>query len=286
MPVAVTFGAANAIYHKKTQRSNAENPIKSRHKNKLMKHLKIFAALCCAAVLFAACDKSNEPKNDSNDNSNITPSNPDEEVTGDTENGHNYVDLGLPSGTLWATCNVGATAPEEYGDYFAWGETETKTTRYNWSTYKWCNGDYNNLTKYNTYSIFGTVDNKTTLDPEDDAAVVNWGGKWRMPTDDEWMELRETCTWTWTEGYNGTDKNGYEVKSNANGNTIFLPAAGYREDDSLDNAGDSGDYWSSSLCTLSSVGTHSAWGVYFGPGRLYRGYGGRYFGISVRPVFK
>lgn len=103
--------------------------------------------------------------------------------------GHAYVDLGLPSGTLWATTNVGAIAPEEYGNYFAWGETESKDT-YNWSTYKWCNGTYNSITKYCTNSRLGVSDRKTILDPEDDAAHVNWGGYWRMPTKEEQDELR------------------------------------------------------------------------------------------------
>ena len=89
-----------------------------------------------------------------------------------TANGHEWVDLGLPSGTKWATCNVGATKPEEYGNYYAWGETETKTT-YNWSTYKWCNGSAETQTKYCTNSDYGTVDNKTVLDLEDDAARAN-----------------------------------------------------------------------------------------------------------------
>ena len=104
---------------------------------------------------------------------------PDEPVT--PPDNHEWVDLGLPSGTLWATCNVGANAPEEYGDHFAWGETSPKDV-YNWSTYQWCNGSMFTLTKYNTESSLGMVDNKTELDPEDDAAYVNWGPSWRTPT--------------------------------------------------------------------------------------------------------
>ena len=103
-----------------------------------------------------------------------------------TENGHEYVDLGLPSGTKWATCNVGASKPQDYGNYYAWGETSTKET-YKWSTYKYGtyddDGDYSKLTKYNT------SDSKTTLDLSDDAAHVNWGGKWRMPTFEQLSEL-------------------------------------------------------------------------------------------------
>ena len=154
---------------------------------------------------------------------------------------HEYVDLGLS--VKWATCNVGASKPEEYGDYFAWGETQPKST-YNWSTYKYCNGSYNTLTKYNNSSSYGTVDNKTQLELSDDAARANWGGSWRMPTRAEQGELRENCTWTWTT-QNGV--NGYKVTSKKNGNSIFLPAAGYRDVSSLSNAGSYGDYWSSSL---------------------------------------
>ena len=144
--------------------------------------------------------------------------NPDIPQTGN----HEYVDLGLS--VKWATCNVGATKPEEYGDYFAWGETQPKD--YNdWSTYKWCIGSYNTLTKYNTSSSYGTVDNKTVLAKTDDAATVNWGGSWRMPTDTEWTELRENCTWTWTTQNSeyGYGVHGYRVTSKKNGNSIFLP---------------------------------------------------------------
>ena len=192
-----------------------------------------------------------------------------------TENGHEWVDLGLS--VKWATCNVGATKPEEYGNYFAWGETETKTT-YNWSTYKWCNGSAETQTKYCTNSDYGTVDNKTVLDLEDDAARANWGGAWRMPTDAEWTELRENCTWTWTIK-NGV--NGYEVKSEANGNSIFLPAAGYRVDDVLGSAGSYGNYWSSSLSTGYP---DYACGVYFGSVFVDRYGSSRFYGRSVRPV--
>ena len=161
----------------------------------------------------------------------------------DPYNGHEYVDLGLPSGLLWATCNVGADAPEDYGDYFAWGETEPEPKDYyDWSTYKWCNGSYDTQTKYGTDSYFGTVDNKTVLDPEDDAAHVNWGGDWRMPTKAELEELLNNCTWKWTT-QNGA--NGCKVTSNINGNSIFLPAAGYGYYGDVLGLGDDGRYWSS-----------------------------------------
>ena len=141
--------------------------------------------------------------------------------TSNTENGHQYVDLGLS--VKWATCNVGTTKPEGYGDYFAWGETRSKS--------------YYNGSSYSYY------DNPTTLPLSADAARANWGGKWRMPTIDEFDELRNNCTWKWTT-QNGV--NGYKVTSNSNGNYIFLPAAGYRDLGSLYGAGDYGYYWSSS----------------------------------------
>ncbi|MGM9818693.1 MAG: hypothetical protein ACI30B_06915 [Paludibacteraceae bacterium] len=193
------------------------------------------------------------------------------------EQGYEWVDLGLS--VKWATCNVGATAPEGYGDYFAWGEIEPKTT-YDWSTYKY-GSDYDELTKYCTDSDYGKdgfADYKTILDPEDDAAAVNWGGAWRMPTEAEWEELRTKCTWTWTT-HNGMK--GYMVKSNINGNSIFLPAAGYRYDVDLRNSGYYGFYWSSSLNT---VRPGYAWFVDFYSGLVGRLSYDRYFGRSVRPV--
>ena len=195
------------------------------------------------------------------------------------ENGHEYVDLGLPSGLLWATCNVGAENPEDYGDYFAWGETETKDM-YNWSTYKWCKGSNTTMTKYCKSSSYGTVDNKTVLEPENDAAHVQWGGKWRMPTYDELDELKTQCTWTWTQ-LNGV--NGYKVSSKQQGNTnyLFLPAAGYRDDSGLSGVGSYGDYWSSSLNTSYS---DNAYGVFFNSSRVDRLSDSRYCGLSVRPV--
>ena len=194
-------------------------------------------------------------------------------------NGHDYVDLGLGSGTLWATCNVGATSPEKYGNYYAWGETSTKSN-YSWSTYKYCNGSSTTMTKYCNSSSYGTVDNKTTLEPSDDVARASWGGSWRMPTIDEFSELNSKCTWTWTS-QNG--KNGYKV-TGPNGNSIFLPAAGCRVGESLDDAGSNGDYWSSSLNTSRAYGART---LYFGSsGRSTSSYDYRYCGRSVRPVTK
>ena len=191
---------------------------------------------------------------------------------------HEYVDLGLS--VKWATCNVGATKPEEYGDYFAWGETEPKST-YDWGTYKWCNGSYTTLTKYNHSSSYGTVDNKTTLDLSDDAARANWGGSWRMPTKAEQDELRNNCTWTWTT-QNGVY--GYKVTSKKSGYTnksIFLPAAGYRNGSSLNNAGSYGYCWSSSLNTYSLGSAHN---LIFGSSGVGWYGSNRCYGQSVRPV--
>ena len=188
---------------------------------------------------------------------------------------HEYVDLGLS--VKWATCNVGASSPEDYGDYFAWGETTTKST-YDWSTYKYCNGSSSTLTKYNTDSYYGTVDNKTQLDLSDDAARANWGGAWRMPTDAELTELLEQCTWTWTT-QNGIK--GYKVTSKSNGNSIFLPAAGYHRGSSLAFAGSDGYYWSSSLLTSYP---DDAWYVCFVSSNVARSNDYRDYGRSVRPV--
>ena len=190
------------------------------------------------------------------------------------------VDLGLPSGIKWASCNVGAEKPEDYGNYYAWGEVLPKED-YSWATYKYANGDYNKLTKYCNDASKGDngfTDNKTTLEPEDDAAHVNWGGSWRMPTDAEWYELQTNCTWTWTT-QNGV--NGYQVTSKTNSNSIFLPAAGYRNDTNLGSVGSGGRYWSSSLYESSPS---RAWGLSFLSGGVYRYYSNRFIGLSVRPV--
>ncbi len=193
------------------------------------------------------------------------------------ENGYEWVDLGLPSGLKWATCNVGAYAPENYGTYYAWGETQPRSN-YSWSYYKHCNGSSSKLTKYNTSSDYGTVDNKTTLELSDDAAHVNWGGTWRMPTYNEWDELKNNCTWKWTT-QNGV--NGYKVTSKTNGYSIFLPAAGYRNGASVYNVGSYGYYWSSSL---DESGPYYACGLFFNSGSVGWYYGNRYGGHAVRAV--
>ena len=184
------------------------------------------------------------------------------------------VDLGLS--VLWASCNVGAESPEEYGGYYAWGETEEKTD-YSWSTYKWCNGSSTTLTKYCTSSSYGTVDNKTTLDPEDDVAHVQWGGNWRMPTLDEMKELINQCTWEWTT-MNGVK--GYLV-TGPNGNSVFLPAAGYRFGTDVDGRGSYGLYRSA---TLGEDGSDDAFYLLFSSGYHAWNFYIRVNGYPVRPV--
>ncbi len=231
-------------------------------------------------------------------------------LSGDIE-----VDLGLTSGNLWATCNLGATSPEQYGDYYAWGETEPYyssqdpltwkdgKTGYNWANYtKLSGGSSSTLTKYNTKAANGTVDNKTVLEAEDDAATANWGGGWAMPTTDEFQELYNECYWFWTTDYNGTGIAGYIVYKSVDKNTdkqctkgsdhtysvatdthIFLPAAGNRFNASLSVAGSRGYYWSASLYASNPS---SARDLYFNSGYVSPAYGNvnRYCGFPVRPV--
>ena len=200
-----------------------------------------------------------------------------------------YVDLGLPSGLKWAKCNLGASKPSDYGDYYAWGETAPKA-EYTWATYKWMQAgksDWMCITKYTFadgqtggiwYDSSGNFigDNLTTLRPADDAATQQLGSPWRMPTVDEIQELKENCTWLWTtqDGVNGHQVDG------PNGNAIFLPAAGSRDGSVLKYAGSAGSYLSSSLDTDSYRDRAlDFWGTSVKVGLTRRD-----IGITVRPV--
>ena len=224
----------------------------------MRKTFKFMAILAMGAALaFAACGKDDD----------------------NTETAE-WVDLGLPSGLLWAKCNLGATTPEGHGDYYAWGETATKEV-YNWSTYKYCTvdaeGSLQTLTKYNNSTTWGTPDNLTTLQAMDDAAAQKLGSGARMPTAAEWRELiaNTTAEWTQVNGVNGRKFTG------SNGNSLFLPAAGYRYGSELDTAGSGGYYWSSSL---HESGPIYAWDFnFYEGGQGVNGYG-RYYGQSVRAV--
>ena len=178
---------------------------------------------------------------------------------------HEYVDLGLPSGLKWATCNIGAKKPTDLGDYFAWGETKTKST-YSESTYQHHDGeDYTDI----GIDISGT---------QYDVARKEWGGTWRMPTKNDFVELMKNCDWQWTK-LNGTD--GYMVVSNTNGNKIFLPFTGYRKDgNSWINLGSEGHYWTASPDSWDSF----AQCLLIKPGYINVTTQLRYMAFTVRPV--
>ncbi len=187
--------------------------------------------------------------------------------------GHEFVDLGLPSGKKWATCNVGASSPEDYGDYFAWGETNPKA-EYDWDTYL----HWNDLDGDGGYDDGETtINSDISGNAQYDAAAANWGGSWRMPTKDEMQELVDYCEWEWTQvnGVNGSKVTG------PNGSCIFLPAAGYRYGTSLYDDGYYGGSWSS---TLYGGYDDYAYDLYFGDGGEYVHYGYRYDGLPVRPI--
>ena len=190
-------------------------------------------------------------------------------------NGHQYIDLGLPYGTLWATTNIGASNPEDYGDYFAWGETTTKST-YLWSTYKHGNGSDSDVSKK-----YNKSDGRTKLERIDDVAYKNWGSDWCMPTQVQFQELKDKCTWTRTT-LNG--KKGYNVKG-PNGKSIFLPAAGYKGcyEKTTSFRGSNGYYWSSSLYTDDPGAAYQLrfFSSYISP---FNNRFVRYCGLSVRPV--
>jgi len=209
-------------------------------------------------------------------------------------NGDYAVDLGLS--VKWATCNVGANTPEEYGDYFAWGDTATyykpgyaqsespewkedKGNGYNWSSYKYCNGSYNTLTKYCTKSNYGNMDSDTILFAVDDVAHYKWGGNWRMPTRAEFKALLDSCE---CESITQNGVKGLKVTSRKDSSqSIFLPAAGCRSGTSLYNVDFYGLYWSG---TLDAADPYRGWDLCFGSGGRNMHRSDRYYGQSVRPV--
>lgn len=239
-----------------------------------MKRLKyaVILLLGLSMAMMTSCTK--DPDNGGNGGGN--------NGGGNTYNGHEYVDLGLPSGTLWATCNVGADMPEGYGDYFAWGETTPKTT-YNWITYKYSNYDgngdlYYQITKYcnnEEYGYNGFTDNLTVLLPEDDAATAYWGSGWCMPTLEQAIELKNNtvCTEVFQDGVKGF------LLTATNGKSLFLPLAGSNAANGLIGVGSAGDYWTSSLSSGYGARSlsYSSWGF------MVNG-GVRCVGRSVRPV--
>ncbi len=252
------------------------------------------AAVLCAGFVSCGGDDPDEPQNTITENTNESSGNDDSTGNGGNDNGYapanpqtdeygiavsQEVDLGLS--VNWAGWNIGATNPEEYGGYYAWGETEEKST-YDITNYKWSRGDYDTMTKYCTDSDYGTVDNRTVLEPQDDVAHKKWGNGWRMPTYGELIELANNCTWK-RISYNGV--NGYKVTgkrlSNGNRNSIFLPAAGYRYGTSLFSARNVGYYWSSSLHSSDST---YAYELYFIYDNHYVSNYERCLGQSVRPV--
>ena len=224
---------------------------------------------------------------------------------------YEYVDLGLPSGLKWAKCNVGATSEADYGSYFQWGDIEDKSNSdYSWESYKYCNGTYKTLTKYCTNSSYGTVDNKTTLDPEDDAATQIMGGDWRMPTASEYQTLYNETLWVWCPGGNvgikktnesgnesieyivypkgyfvfrtvsdkeqrgtfTTDENGNLIGYTATSGTVYYPGAHEMTEGDVTSIAD-GDIH----IFFPASGYASGTGVY------YRGSGGYYWSSSLHP---
>ncbi len=191
--------------------------------------------------------------------------------------GHKFVDLGLPSGILWAETNIGAETEADEGNFFAWGETDmTRKESYAWETYEY-GASASDLSKYNA------TDGKTVLDTEDDAAYVNWGASCRMPTTEEFEELSnsDNCTWAFTsrKTSSGSTMKGFRITSTTNGNVIFLPAAGFYLKDKLSCQGQNGYYWTNMLKTVN-------YAYYFYSESTQRSIDNffRYYGRTIRPV--
>lgn len=245
---------------------------------KTFKFLEFIMALVAMGLLCFSCGNGNSSSTE-NESVGKVGNKQIEEIPN-----HEYVDLGLPSGTLWATCNVGADSPEGYGSYFAWGETSTKNT-YEWSNYHWGNDD-GKLTKYCDDKFWGVndfIDTRTVLEANDDAATVNWGKKWRMPTDAEMKELIDECSNKWTE------QNGIKglLVTGPNGNSIFLPAAGCVLGNEHFSEGYCGEYWTSSMISGApySAYVHRVYQEGFDMDEGYVDDNTREQGLTVRPVY-
>ena len=205
-----------------------------------MNYLSSFMAGFAVVLMGTACNTASKPT-----------------VSGQ-HGGHDYVDLGLPSGNMWATCNIGAGLAEENGLYFAWGETTSKEV-YDWSNYRWGNGEAESRIKVNKYCSAkheGEVDNLLKLDFADDAANKSWGGKWRMPTKEEWEELFDACEWEYVKNYNGTGIDMKKGISKKNGNSIFFPFSGYHNGEAFIK--DEGQFWSSTQYAKNGLQAMSA----------------------------
>ena len=233
------------------------NASEKSQKNKPGKSLWLILLLLLISVagawfLFSGAGNGDAPKADTTKN-----------LTTGKHNGHDWVDLGLPSGLKWATCNVGASSPSDYGDYYAWGEISTKGSY-----------DRDNSTTYGK-EISDIAGNSTY-----DVARAEWHGSWRLPTEKEFQELIDNCEWEWTtqDGHKG-----YKVTSKKNGNSIFLPAADWRHGASPADLGSCGRYWSA---TPDESNANGAYYLDFGEGRRSTHWGSRYCGRSVRPVFQ
>lgn len=240
--------------------------------------LALFALI---SVSLAGCGSNNAKNASASNDGNAeaaTAAKPDGDNSR-TINGHKFVDLGLPSGLLWAETNIGAETATDNGDYFAWGETAPKES-YTWESGKYFTSEQN-MTKYNK------ADGKTVLDEEDDAAHINWGAPCRMPTEEECMELKdgENCTWTLEtrKTKSGSEIKGYLVKSQKNGSSIFLPFSSSYSGENLLNHNEEGTYYSSTLfvdyenCALGFVlKSDDAWWSSIT----------RNFGCTIRPVAK
>ncbi len=200
------------------------------------------------------------------------------------------VDLGLPSGTLWADRNLGAKTDLGIGVFVAWGET-TPNKAYSWAAYKLCNGKQDKLTKYNNDSAYGIIDGKNVLEQVDDAASANWGDKWTMPTVKDVQELIAGTTCRSVTAENGV--NGMLLTSKTNGNFILLPAGGYRDEWYSEAPGSAGYYWTASVessiageedCTLVAGGEACTLYFMMGNNQVSSGYSPRMRGLSIRPV--